>query len=115
MLEEGANLIIHDPKVDKNQIEIDLGIQENSFKVKNDLPINQLKIDHKWEFSNNIDDALKDADAAVIITNWDEYKNLNWQKLYRSMRKPAWIFDTRSTIKNNDLDNIGINIWQIGT
>ena len=115
LLEEGANLIIHDPKVDKNQIEIDLGIQENSFKVKNDLPINQLKIEHKWEFSNNIENALKDADAAVIITNWDEYKNLNWQKLYRSMRKPAWIFDTRSTIKNNDLDNIGINIWQIGT
>tara|TARA_B100000886_G_C20426654_1_gene494462 strand:+ start:4591 stop:6021 length:1431 start_codon:yes stop_codon:yes gene_type:complete len=115
LLEEGANLIIHDPKVDKNQIEIDLGIQENSFKAKNDLPINKLKIEHKWEFSYNIENALKDADAAVIMTNWDEYKNLNWQKLYRSMRKPAWIFDTRSTIKNNDLDNIGINIWQIGT
>ena len=115
LLEEGANLIIHDPKVDKNQIEIDLGVQENSFKVKNNLPINQLKVDHKWKFSDDIENALKDADAAVIITNWDEYKNLNWQKLYRSMRKPAWIFDTRSTIKNNDLDNIGINIWQIGT
>ena len=45
-----------------------------------------MKIEHEWEFSDNIENALKDADA-VIITNWDEYKNLNWQKLYRSMRK----------------------------
>tara|TARA_X000000950_G_scaffold288513_1_gene405672 strand:- start:3954 stop:5381 length:1428 start_codon:yes stop_codon:yes gene_type:complete len=114
LLEEGANLIIHDPKVNQKQIELELGNDLNcSSKDKNIFE--ETKKQNYWKFSNNIENAIENADAVVIITNWSEYKNLNWNKLYEKMRKPAWIFDTRSLINIKEFKDIGINIWQIGT
>ena len=42
------------------------------------------------------------------------YKNINWREVSKSMRSPAWIFDTRSILNPIDIKKSGLNFWQIG-
>ena len=43
------------------------------------------------------------------------YKNLDWERLSKLMRSPAWVFDTRSISNLDEAKSYGINIWRIGT
>ena len=103
LLEEGARLFIHDPKVSKNKINEDLNTFCKNFKANS-----------CWEIVESIDEAIIGADAAVILTEWDEYRNLNWSELKLKMRQPAWLFDTRSIADPILLESSGINFWRLG-
>ena len=50
----------------------------------------------------------------MILTEWKEYSNMDWDVVSKLMRKPAWIFDTRSILDMNEVKENGINIWQVG-
>ncbi len=105
LLEEGAKLNIYDPKVKKSQIEKDLNLKELGSNNNNQ---------GSWEFFNSPKSALINADAAVILTEWEEFKSIDFNHLSKSMRSPCWLFDTRS-ITNCDLKNSeNINVWKIG-
>ena len=95
LLDEGAHLFIHDPKVSKEQIKNDLGIEPFDQKA-NGSNIQTEK--GSWDFICDIDESFFEADAIVILTEWAEYKNINWNLAEKLMRKPAWIFDSRSLI-----------------
>ena len=56
-----------------------------------------------WFFSDNIYDAANDADAIVVLTEWEEYSNINWDKISKLMRKPSWIFDSRSILNGKEM------------
>ena len=58
--------------------------------------------------------AAKDADAVVVMTDWREYSELDWTKIYKSMRKPALVFDTRNCLDSRMLKNLGFNVLNIG-
>ena len=110
LLEEGANLIIHDPKVSEEQITKNLGIKayySRDNKDSNDY-------ESTWTKNENIYSALSGVDAVVILTEWDIYKNLDWNKISKLMRKPAWIFDTRRLLDIAKLKNTDLNFWNIG-
>ncbi len=106
LLEEGAFLKIYDPKVSEEQIDKDLS-RKIEFKDKS-------KENKNWSFSNSLYETFKDTDAGIFMTEWDEFQNLNWSKISPQMRKPAWIFDTRSILKIEEVKENGINIWQVG-
>ena len=52
--------------------------------------------------------------ALVIMTDWDLYRNLDYGKIYRSMVKPAFIFDGRNIIDHRKCFEIGFNVFPIG-
>ena len=112
LLEEGAYLIIHDPKVSQKQIEIDLNMEISQSDAREDKADNIRE--SNWSFANNLSSIFKDADAVVILTEWDIYKTINWDEVSKLMRHPSWIFDTRSIIKGIDVKKSGLNFWQIG-
>ena len=58
--------------------------------------------------------AAKDADAVVVMTDWREYSELDWTKIYKSMCKPALVFDTRNCLDSRMLKNLGFNVLNIG-
>ena len=58
--------------------------------------------------------AAKDADAILLVTDWSEYPALDWTKLYKSMRKPALVFDTRKCLDADKLRKIGFTVLNIG-
>ena len=58
--------------------------------------------------------AAKDADAVVVMTDWKEYQKLNWQKIFKTMRKPALVFDTRNCLAVKELKELGFKVLSIG-
>ena len=113
LIEEGSALYIHDPKVNKNQITRDLNLEENKFLSKDKFS-KKSELEGGWTFAHDLDDAFKNADAVVILTEWQAYSNLNWEKISKIMRQPAWIFDSRSITKPKKIINAGLNFWRIG-
>ena len=111
LLDEGAYLFIHDPKVKEEQIMKDLGIKPfDSSKTRTNIKNEK----GCWIFVQDIYESLFESDAIVILTEWEEYKNINWDLAEQRMRKPAWIFDSRSLIDPQDLRNNSFNFWRIG-
>ncbi len=99
LLEEGCKLKIYDPKVSSQQIEKELC-----------MPLTE----KKWSFANSIIDSVKGSDAIVVITEWQEFKDMDWESLSKKMRSPSWLFDTRSICDIEEAKNHGFNIWRIG-
>ena len=57
---------------------------------------------------------LEDADAIVILTEWFEFAEIEWELAYKMMRKPGWVFDSRSIVKSRDVLKANLNLWRIG-
>ena len=108
LLNEGAYLSIHDFKVSKETVERDL--VNNSLDSVNNSEIYKLN----WEYQPNLYEAIYDSDAAILLTEWEDYKEIDWVKVSSNVRNPFWIFDTRSILKEKDINKLGINLWQLG-
>lgn len=48
------------------------------------------------------------------MTNWKEYPELDWKRLYDSMRKPALVYDTRNCLPADDLRALGFKVLNVG-
>ena len=107
LLNESAKIIFHDPKVDRQQIENEL---KNYIENYSSMDFSR----SKFTFSDNIYESAKDTDAILILTEWDEYKNIDWQIISKEMRSPSWVFDTRGIIDQEVFKIPGINFWQVG-
>ncbi len=108
LLEEGAQLAIHDPRVDPSQISKDL-------KLEGGPPDDLLSGIGNWESTNTIEDTVIGADAILILTEWKDYKELNWQKLASLMRRPAWVFDARAVADADEVKAAGFSFWCVGS
>ena len=99
LLQEGAQLSFYDPKVNSRQILRDL---KNGIDQKNIL------------ISETAFEAAVGADAVIILTEWNEFKDLDWEAIYKVMRRPSWLFDARICLEKNYLENIGFRVWTLG-
>ncbi len=111
LIKEGALLHIHDPKVNASQISKDLNA--NQINENNEPQVLEGNF-NSWTEIKNIDSSFTDADAVVILTEWDEYSSINWELASKKMRKPGWIFDARSIVNYEKLANLDLNFWRIG-
>ena len=50
------------------------------------------------------------AHAIAIMTEWGEFKTLDYQKIYDSMTKPAFVFDGRNILDTAKLTRIGFEV-----
>ncbi|PIK51834.1 putative UDP-glucose 6-dehydrogenase isoform X2, partial [Apostichopus japonicus] len=106
LMEEGAKLKIFDPKVEKEQILMEL----NHPNICNDPSrVEKLVTIHKDPY-----DALKGTHAFVVCTEWDEFKSYDYSKIYNSMLKPAFAFDGRRILDWKNLQQLGFQVEVIG-
>ena len=105
LLNEKANLNIYDPKVKDNKILSDLNYLESRSQKENEELIT---------ISQDPYEICKSAHAVAVLTEWDEFKEYDWQKIYDSMLKPAFIFDGRSILNVHFLEKIGFKVYSIG-
>ncbi len=103
LLEEGAILRIHDPKVNQGQISNDLKCKSNNNNEEG-----------TWNIYDDLYDSINGSDAILILTEWNEYKQINWQKVAKIVRNPAWVFDSRSIIDYEKVFKAGLCFWRIG-
>ena len=108
LLNEGANLIIYDPKVKKQQIESALSMEsrENHSSVYSQP--------REWIYTSNMNDVFKSSDCVVFMTEWKAFSEINWKKVARDMRHPSWVFDTRGIIDKTQVIESGLNYWKVG-
>ena len=107
LLEEGAQLAIHDPKVAAHQMARDLQ-QEAAPQA------DALSGTGSWAEASSVEDAVKGADAVLVLTEWQEYGDLNWMALAGQMRKPAWVFDARAITDHEQVRAAGLTCWCVG-
>jgi len=88
LLQEGAKLCIYDPKVDKNKVFKDL--KSNFLKSNKIERFNQ--IISNYQVFYNPQDAIKNTDAIAVLTEWDEFKKLDWKNITRTSK----VFDGRN-------------------
>eukprot|EP00339_Tiarina_fusa_P009384 CAMPEP_0117006424 /NCGR_PEP_ID=MMETSP0472-20121206/6657_1 /TAXON_ID=693140 ORGANISM="Tiarina fusus, Strain LIS" /NCGR_SAMPLE_ID=MMETSP0472 /ASSEMBLY_ACC=CAM_ASM_000603 /LENGTH=468 /DNA_ID=CAMNT_0004707885 /DNA_START=22 /DNA_END=1428 /DNA_ORIENTATION=- len=62
----------------------------------------------------NVEDAMAGAHALVVITEWDEFKEYDYEKVFEKMQKPAFIFDGRNILDHKKLEKIGFHVHAIG-
>jgi len=58
--------------------------------------------------------AAEGCHAVTVMTEWEAYKALDYEKIYRSMEKPAFFFDGRNIINYRRLHDIGFNVYTAG-
>lgn len=84
----GADVIAHDPKA----------------AVPNDIAVKQAKTIHE---------AMQKADALIVATDWDAYKQLNWEEVKQTMNGNV-VIDGRNCLSRDDVMKAGLNYIGVG-
>jgi len=106
LINEQASIAVFDPQVSYEQVLADLDYLETRSAAKNS------KYTESFE---NPYDACSNAHAVAILTEWDQFKEYDWKKIYDSMLKPAFIFDGRNLLNAEEMEAIGFVYQSIGS
>ncbi len=97
LLEERAHLIVSDPKA-----------IDNARRELGDVA------DGTVDYEVDPYVAAADAHAIAIVTEWQQYQSLDYERIYKAMVKPAFIFDGRNILDHKALHAIGFNVYPLG-
>jgi len=103
LLHDGATLSIHDPRVSFDDIQR-LLVTEAEGRPTSGC----------FERVDGVVSACEGADAVLILTDWAQYRDLDWATIAARMRRPGWVFDTRRCTNLSDAAAQGLETWQIG-
>ncbi|HJS00176.1 MAG TPA: UDP-glucose 6-dehydrogenase [Flavobacterium sp.] len=106
LISENAKIAVYDPKVSRKKVLADLDYLESRKSENNANSVLSF---------NNPYVAAEGAHAIAILTEWDEFVNYDWQKIYDSMQKPAFVFDGRNILNASELEKIGFVYQAIGS
>jgi UDPglucose 6-dehydrogenase len=100
LLAEQAKVVVYDPKVPAQEIVADTLGKGNS--------------NPRLSVAKTAAEACEGAHAVAILTEWDEFKTLDYKKIYDGMMKPAFLFDGRNIVNLDELKAIGFRVSGIG-
>lgn len=95
LLEERAFVRVTDPKALENA-RLDLG----------ESPLLSL---HEDPYQ-----AAEGCHAIAVVTEWSSFRELDYQRIFNSMNKPAFLFDGRNILDHRELQRIGFNVFPLG-
>jgi len=96
LLEERAHVVVTDPYALDN------------FKA------NLKEASQIVEFEGDPYIAAQESHAIAILTEWPQYTELDYRKIFASMTQPAFIFDGRNILDHEMLYDIGFNVLAVG-
>jgi len=96
LIEEKARVVITDPKALKNAMKDMEGVAGDIAYVEDPYV------------------ACEGCTAIAVMTEWRTYAALDYERIYRTMAKPAFIFDGRNILDHRKLFEIGFNVFPIG-
>ncbi|MCR6656381.1 MAG: UDP-glucose 6-dehydrogenase [Opitutus sp.] len=100
LLAEHAKVSVYDPKVPADEIKRDV--------------LGANGTDARLSIAASAYEAVEGAHAVAIVTEWDEFKTLDFQRIYNSMTKPAFLFDGRNILDLAKLTEVGFRAYGIG-
>lgn len=105
LLEEKAEIVVYDPKVSEKQVYVDLDYLGTRSPEENKALLKVVK---------DPMDAVQDAHAIAILTEWDEFKTYAWDSIFDKMLKPAFVFDGRRILDKEQMESLGFQYYKIG-
>lgn len=93
VLNEGAVVSVYDPKVTEESVK---------------------DISEHLIFEKDVYNAASSSNAICVLTDWDEFKYLDFGRIFESMKKPAIIMDGRNVLDHDILEEIGFSTYSIG-
>lgn len=107
LLEEGALLQLYDPKVPAEQVFEDLEAHITDARTR-------ALVRRNITICSSVYQAAEKANAVVVMTEWDEFAQVDYKKVYDGMVKPAFAFDGRLILDGPALRKIGFDFFCIG-
>ena len=105
LIDEQAIIKVYDPKVTSIQMQSDLNYLKSRSEKENNK--NLITLNDPYE-------SMEGAHAIAILTEWDEFKYYDWNRIYKNMQKPAFIFDGRNVLSRKEMETIGFVYKGIG-
>jgi UDPglucose 6-dehydrogenase len=105
LLQEEATVHVFDPKVSREQMIEEMNF--HGFLGKGEEGERMVTYCDPYE-------AVKNTCAIVLLTEWDMFKGLDYEAMFRSMQKPAFVFDGRNILDHNRIREIGFKVVAIG-
>ncbi len=105
LLEENAEILVYDPKVKAETIYADMDYLGTRSPEENRR---LLKV------TDNAIEAVENAHAIAVLTEWDEFKSYDWAEIYQKMLKPAFVFDGRRLLDKTTMEGFGFKYYKIG-
>ena len=105
LIENGAEICVYDPKVSQQRMLADLDYLNSRSSQENNKALTSVEDPYE---------ACKDSHAIAVITEWDEFKSYDWQSIFKSVVKPAKIFDGRNILDGEQLKDLGFDVYSIG-
>jgi UDPglucose 6-dehydrogenase len=99
LLSEDACVAVFDPKVSQEDIRRDLLNGHDNRRLT---------------VADTAYAAAEGAHAVLVLTEWDEFKRLDFARIYAEMPKPAFVFDGRNILDLNALRQIGFKVFGVG-
>ena len=93
LLDAGGHIKIYDPMVTNDRIFSDLNAIMNRKTYKDKVII-----------CNNINTAIDNVNSISIITEWDEFKNYDWNTFTHSLKNKISIYDGRNILLDKLID-----------
>ncbi|MGB7324803.1 MAG: UDP-glucose 6-dehydrogenase [Rubripirellula sp.] len=113
LLRERARLSIYDPRVSEKQIRADLVTACSD--LQGQISDSDLKlIETNVTIEKDGMSAADSSHAIVVMTEWDEFKEFDFDKIYQMMQQPAFLFDGRNLLDHKSLASLGFDIHAIG-
>ncbi len=91
LVDRGAKVRAYDPKADMNEVHEHI----------------------EFEFCTDVSTVAIDSDALVLITEWPEFKELDYARLKHIMKKPVLI-DTKNLLDSQQMSAKGFSYFGIG-
>ena len=104
LIAEGARLALYDPQVSSLQATKELlhaGVSSDD-------------IGKRVQHCNNAMEAIAESHAVAVLTEWDEFRTIDWPDAHQRMQKPAFIFDGRNILDHAGLESLGFTVRAIG-
>ncbi|KAJ4956416.1 hypothetical protein NE237_013199 [Protea cynaroides] len=114
LLGDKAHLTIYDPQVIEDQIKQDLATSKFDWDHLQHLV--SAGVTEKTNLSVIKDpyETAKGAHGVCILTEWNEFKSLDYQKIYDAMEKPVFFFDGRNVVNVQAMRKIGFIVYSVG-
>ncbi len=93
---EHATIVVSDPEAMEN--------------AKLEMP----ELADQIEFEEDPYKAAEGAHAVAVLTDWNLYKTLDYQRIFDNMQKPAFLFDGRNMLDHDALFEMGFEVYSIG-
>ncbi len=113
LLRERAKLHVYDPRVSYAQIKQDLeyAMLDNNGQLST---ADRNLIDNGLTVAQDSYEAAHSAHAIAVLTEWDEFKTLDFKRIFKSMPQPAFVFDGRNILDHDALKRVGFEVHAIG-